>query len=203
MTLEGFDEWDKENQSKNPVRFFFQETVPEKVSDVYDYFIGDPFDKLRWGITYRLFKKHQYHIIRPRTLKPNYCDQDTRIFHAVMECFVGYYENNMDEIFAIEYPPEDEMSKVYIEMIEIYDWCILKYPERETVKVDGTKLPQLPKLPEEWGDLAMLRSEYDEEPIMKQFVVIAKEHSENKADWYDKENEILKRIIEIRKYLWD
>ncbi|VAW62344.1 hypothetical protein MNBD_GAMMA08-1812 [hydrothermal vent metagenome] len=203
MTLEEFDEWDKVHKTKYPILFFLQETVPENISKFFIYTIGNTFDKIRWGATYRLFKQHQYHVIRPRTLKPSYYDQDTRIFHAVMECFISYYENNIDEFDAIEYPPGDEMSKVHIEMVEIAAWWMYKYPERKSMFVDGTPLLDLPNLPPEWGDLAMLRREYADEPEMKEWVTISHQHSENKAAWYEKENEILKRIIEIRNYLLD
>ncbi len=201
MTLEGFDEWDKENKSNYPVRFFLQETVPEKVSNVFNTLIGTPFDNIRWGITYRLFKKHQYQIIRPRTLKPGYYDEETRILHAVMECLVEHVEVNT-EYMDYEHPPE-ELEYTYVTMRYVYEWWTKDYPNRDKFTVDGKRLTPYPKLPKEWGDMAVLRKEYDDEPLMVEWNRVARRDMENRQDWFDKEQEMLMKVIKIRKNLWD
>lgn len=188
--------WREENKKKYPIRWFFQQTIPNIFHTDFTYYIRE----LYWNIIYRTIKKHQYHIIRPRTLKPSYCDQDIRILHGVMECFVDFFETSSHKL---DWTDTEKTEQVYAEMKEIYDWWTNKRKNRDTFTIQGEKLKERPKLPKQWDIMATITPEYKSEPLVREYNKISKKYWKNQDDWEKLETEMLIRVIKIRKYMWD
>jgi hypothetical protein len=79
----GWHEWERDLLKKYPIRFRLFHVWPEDIDIFFSIWhrrlIKDPI----WALKYRFVKKHQYHVIRPSTLKPNYHDYNTRILHTL------------------------------------------------------------------------------------------------------------------------
>lgn len=200
-TTEEWDNWKNINKVYYPIRYFLQQTAPIFLGKWFTRLISKPINDFRWNIIYRLVRKHQYQIIRPRTLKPNYYDQDIRILHCVMECFTEFMETSIHHVDWEGTSPE--YKHVYEEMQEIYAWWKYKWPSRDVLTIDADRLEKLPKLPKEWGFMPMLNEKYNNEPIIKEWIRISDLHQESKRLWINQENEMLIHIIKIREYLWD
>lgn len=75
LTSEGWDEWEKINKFKYPIRYFIFEAFP----DFIYFYIKSPIKDFYWWVIHRTFDK--YHVINTG-LKPGYYDVDTLMFHS-------------------------------------------------------------------------------------------------------------------------
>src|SRR5665213_300874 len=85
LGMSAWDDWHEQLAARFPIRSFIQETIPRAWKQAAGYRIKHFFKDLKWGFKHRYIKKHQYNVLRPKTLEPGYYDPDTRILHACME----------------------------------------------------------------------------------------------------------------------
>jgi hypothetical protein len=192
-----WDDWHSEAKANHPIRYFLQETLPDTFHTVWMH-TARPFTRAYWALMYRFHPKHQYNVIKPRTLEPNYHEVQTRILHSVMECLVYDYEGESNRY--VWYWNEDHLH-AYNEMIEIYNWWLKEYPNRDDNFVNGQPLPNYPELPEEWGFMAPINEKYRDEPIVKKWSAINSIHSDAETAWYNKTEEMLIRVMKIRHFM--
>ena len=198
LQVGAWDDWNTETKAKYPIRYFLQETLPDKLHSFYCIFYR-PWHKWYWKFMHTFVPKYRYHVIKPRTLKPNYYDPRTLILHGPMECLVDYYENGMDRV---DWEHDEPWITAHKEILAIYKWWTEDYPNRDDNFVSGTPLPKYPKLPEEWGWLSVLNEKYRDEPLMKEHKKISLVHMESEEEWYEETEEMLIRLMKIRTYLW-
>lgn len=193
-----WDDWNSKTKAKYPVRWFIQETIPDKIHSFYCIFYR-PINRWYWKFMHRFVPRYRYNVVKPRTLKPNYYDPGTLILHSSMECLVDYYEHSIDHV---DWTWEEKWRNAHKELIAIYKWWTEDYPNRDDHFVNGDPLPKYPELPDEWGWLSILNEKYEDEPLMKEHKKISKVHMESEEEWYEKTEEMLIRLMKIRTYLW-
>jgi len=203
-TMDEWDEWKENSKASKPLVYFLRKTLPDfiKYKIIFPYFywpIRDP----KWALMYRFHPNHKYNIIKPRTLKPSYYDPLVLILHANMEILVEFVEHERSVQHVDWHGSSKEHGKAWDEMNEICDWWTIKWPEREKMFPDGSPLLERPNIPEEWGHMASLKDKYKDEPIMKEYIKYLKNMSECEEKWEEKEQEMLMRLIKIRKYMWN
>lgn len=193
-----WDDWHAETKAKYPIRYFIQETIPNKSYSFYCIF-HRPYYKWKWKFLHRFIPKYRYHTIKPRTLEPNYYDPRTLILHGAMECLVDYYENGVDRV---DWTWDEQWRETHKELIAIYKWWTEDYPNRDDYFVNGDPLPKYNNLPEEWGMMSVLNEKYRDEPAMQEHKRISRIRMDSEEEWYVKTEEMLIRLIKIRTYLW-
>lgn len=201
LTWEQWDDWRDSAKKHYPVRFFIQESIPKWFSHNIEVPIFWRIRDRWYNVKYRFIRKHQYNVIRPRTLQLGYHDERNRLLHANMECLSGFLEHGVDHV---NWEGSSEAhGEAYREMIAINTWWTLLWPDRDDITPNGQPLTPLPSLPEEWGEMSILNKKYRNEPIMLEFSRVSAEHSENRHVWDQEEVDMLKRLMEIHQYLWD
>lgn len=181
-----WDAWEAEMKSKHPIRFFLQETLPlEFHLRANNYTIYHRIRNTIWAVRHRWDPRHQYNVIRPRTLKPGYHDPRDQILHGVMECLVNYFDNGVPNI---NWTTDDDHQHAYNEMKAVYDWWMQLWPNKETIDPNGNPLPQYPE--KDW-------TLWDDEDHKVGRLML-----DNDDAWYEKENEMLNRIIAVRGFMW-
>ena len=210
-TIKEFRDWEKKLESEYPIRYaigesinlFFRplRTAKRKLKNAY------------WWVQYRVNPKHKYTTIKLKRLDPGYHDPDILLFYSMFEIFEGFMKTQLTdshvkwvltkddfEEWWEEKDVEKEMKKrndLWDEMNTIYDWWINVYPNRE-----GT-LPEYPKIPKEWGLMAVFNEDFDDEEIMIEYKKIIKIHLKMEEDWNKEDEEMMHRLIKIHSNLWD
>ncbi len=192
-TIEEWEEWKEWAKKAHPIRFFFQENVRGwfrvKAMTLRD---------IKWWFIHRLVPKHRYHVIKPKTLTPNYYDPRTLILHSCMHLLTDYVDNSNH----IHWEGTPEHKKAREEMMLIYNWWKKSYPKRESTFINGSPLPKYPDLPKEWGFMAVINSKYENEPVMKEWKKIARIHDKSEQEWNKQTEEMLIRLMKLRQHLW-
>lgn len=205
-------------KSRWPVRFWLQETMPSKVHSFLFVYIKMPMHNLFWSFRWRFEKKHQYHIIRPRTLQPGYHDLDTRMIHAIFEMVVTFCEvenldghvNNMtnEDIEQLSGPDKDRYE-VYKQLIQLKDWWILDRPYRgqrydrlvdqklEILNKDSARSGRSDSLMEIFRKNSNL-SELDRQKIKQ----IDQQLNEMEQSWTIEDKNKMKQVIDVWEYMW-
>ncbi len=116
-----------------------------------------------------------------------------------MDLFAEYFETGAPEVVWDE---EEHSRKIYAEMEEIYNWWTYEWPHQEKVRANGELRVQLPTLPEEWGSMSALNPKYKETPEVASWREAGNAHHQDDEDWAAKEEEMLCRLMKIRRSLW-
>lgn len=172
----------KEKKENQPVSFFFLQTLP-------DFFtkLKDDISSLYWKAIYNFHPEHRYHMINTR-LQPGYYDIDKLMLHGNMALLMRYVEDERGgevefKQFIIELnDPQNEEDQTFLqeqkryenEAYTIYKWWKYEYPKL-VLEIDQLYLD--PK----------------------------KDHQDSfkkENELREKENEMLKRLIDIRAGLW-
>lgn len=98
LSVDGWNEFDKKYKEEEPIRFFFCETVPEKILYGYRKAIGWKLRKFREFFYYRFMDK--YHVVKT-DLAPGYYDKDSLLFHANFSILVDYVESELAWMYLI------------------------------------------------------------------------------------------------------
>lgn len=206
-TADGWVEWEEQVRKEQPIAFFIQESIPDFFHSIklrlWDWSVVEWW----WKLKYRVVREHQYNIIRPRTLSLTYWDQQERILHGMMECLVDYYETKLEDQdgeWDTWYDEKEEAyhAALYKEIKEIYLWWTIDWTKREELDVDGKKLPKPPQIPKSWGVMGYLSNKHDKDPIKLECDRVYDIINDSEIQWTKKENEMLKRVIDIRTSLW-
>jgi len=199
-------DWEEEVQSKFPIRYFLFETMPHK----FTVKITMPIQETIYWLKCKLFKKYKFHLIDIRNTnyphdslgnyRYGYCDPLNQILYASFKILSKYVEEcDSGPRFQITYL-EEELKKNdpgmygslenikqkiadYELILDLYDWWNFRRPEflkqyDEALSRDSDKDKSLGYF-ERYKD-----TNYWEERIKKE------------------ENEALKKLADVREYLW-
>jgi hypothetical protein len=199
-TVRGWDEWKTKTKTEFPIRFWIQETLTSAIDTWWCIRIAWPIRDFYWKLQHTYNPKHKYNTIVPRTLGPGYYDHDTRILHGIMEEVTDFYETGSKHIDWDA--SSDNHIHAYNELKRVYFWWKDEWPHREKYTIWGDEIPKLPTLPKEWGFMAALDEKYENTDEMKEWSRVSKIHHQAETDWIEMETNMLKRTIDIRKYMW-
>lgn len=181
----GWTKWKNEQKAKYPVRFFFFDTIP----DYFRLHAWWPLQRVKWWVLHRIHPQYRYHIVKTG-LKPGYYDPDIRILHTCMNIFKEFVEVAGPQI---AWDSSESHAKAWKEMKEIYEWWVNKYPIREQ------NLLNFPKI--DHGKLFGGTCD-DNDPEVKEWQKVADIRDQSEIEWANEEEEMLTRLMEVRKFLW-
>lgn len=197
-----WEDLDRQQKLSQPVKYFILETLPTFLDRLVIRLYNRIIDKPTWFLKYRFCRKHQYHIIRPKTLKPGYHEISDRILHGVMHEVVEYYFEQASIVAWDESP----YKEAYQQMAEIVKYWIDQRPDM-LLQIDGGYPPEeLSKhLEDKYGysSLALmlhptLRKNSDVKQYLKYYDNVRK--IERKIETLDQK--YLKAAVNIRNFLW-
>lgn len=197
-TVDGWADWEAKAKAEKPFVYFIRESLPLIIKSHTVW----PLDRLYWKVMHRFHPKYRYHVVKPKTLTPNYYDPLTLILHTNMEILREFVEHQENHGYVC-WDCDEEHNVAWKEMVAIRDWWVYDFPLADTMTVDGKPLPEYPEIPEEWGFMGILSDRRREDPISIEYSRVNRIHFDNESDWVKKENEMLTRLIKIRTYMWD
>lgn len=154
------------------------------------YFIKQKIKAPWYWFAHRFVKKHKYNTIYTG-LKPGYYDCDTRILYGVFQPFAEYMEFQLSEESHVKWYFTDEEIEKELEEIGTVEKESFRnaYEHRNKVWLELLELYEWWKSYSEKEDACWEATVAD--PIKAE------------EDLYNEANEKMKRIIELRSYLWD
>ncbi len=194
LGLGAWDDWQDQLAARFPIRTFIQETIPRLWRKLAGYRIARFFKDLKWGFKHRYIKRHQYNVLRPKTLEPGYYDPQTRILHACMEDLCRFYEHGAPQI---DWDAEPYHQHVYKEMTDIYTWWTKEFPTREEEWEKANPSPQ----DIEWRRL-FSNGKHDNDPDVIEWKRVADLRRKMDEKWSEDEQDMLIRLMKIRRSLW-
>lgn len=194
LSWTGWDMWKMEVHKNFPVRAFFQLTVRGFLRKIFKYKIGGRLSRIKWSLIHRYVPRHQYHILRPATLKPGYHDPSERILHGVMEDFRVFFEQGASHV---DWSADPHHQEVYEEMKLIYDWWVNEYPKQDDILDERYPIIGAGKNPGRFLD-----GYHDDEPDVIEWKKNAEMRRIQQEEWAALEEEMLIRLMKIRRHLW-
>jgi hypothetical protein len=154
------------------------------------YYFKQRVTRPLWWLRHRFVKKHKYNVIYTG-LEPGYYDCDTRIFYGVFKPFEEYMEFQLSDKSHVKwwYTPEEienELEYVPEKEKEAHrQWFI----DRNTI----------------WAELLGIYKWWKDYPNKEAacWEVGVKDPLDKEEALYKEASEKMKRIIELRNYLWD
>ena len=193
LSWEGWDIWKAELRKEFPIRNFIQIKIPRAFRKVFKYGINKRFHDLKWKFIHRYVPRHQYNVLRPASLKPGYHDPCERILHACMEELREYFEKGAPDI---SWDSDEHHAHVYSEMKEIYDWWVNTYLNHEE------RLDKEYPFPKDVPIGRILGHKHDDDPAVIEWRRIADIHHKAEDQLLAQEEEMLIRLMKIRRSLW-
>ena len=214
-TVKESRDWDLKLKSEHPKRYKMRKFL-ESIGDKIYWNFTQRIKSKYWSLQHRFNPRHKYTTIQLERLEPGFYDTDTLIFYAMFEIFEKFMKEQLtNPIIVWEYKEEHfsewevkedpervkreikSRNDLWKEMNEIYNWWVNIYPNREST------LKELPTLPKEWGGLAVLNEDFDDEEIMKEWRKVADTHFKKEQEWEKEDVEMMIRLSKIHNYLWD
>jgi len=189
-TSREWKQWEKEMKSKYPVRFFLQDTLPDFFSSQV-YILRHQYI---WPLIHTLHPKYRYHIVNTG-LKPGYYDADILILHSVFNILSEFVERNTDG--HIDWQSDEQHREIWDELVALDNWWKNIRPHREEGFEKEHKYPDLDDL------LDIFEEDRREDPDVIEFNRIAKLHHKAEEEWHNEDEEMLIRVIKVRRMLWD
>jgi hypothetical protein len=185
----GWNKWIANNKEKYPIRYCIFEELPIIWNDKFKW-IND----LYWGLQYRFNPKHQYHKVT--FARPGYYDPDYQILFAVCELVSNFVESQESGQGHVDWAATKEHQKAFNIMKEIRDYWKIEYPNRES------EFPPFPKGLKKMTNLFYNRRDLSEQDWVN-YEFWVNNHNRIDQKHIDRENEILTKMISIRKFMWD
>lgn len=193
LSWEGWDMWKEQLRREFPVRNFIRVRVRDFFRKIFKYKIGRRLHDLKWAFIHRYVPRHQYNVLRPATLKPGYYDPCDRILHACMEELRTYFEQGAVDI---DWESDEGHSKIHAEMKEIYNWWVNIRPNQEELLEKEHPYVSLPSFG--YG----FNARHADEPLVIEWRRVMDIHRKAEDEWINTEQEMLIRLMKIRKSLW-
>ena len=134
-------------------------------------------NNILYWFRYRFNPKYWgYWMVKPKTLGIGYHDPDVLMLHSCMHILVDFYEYQLSGAH-VDWHYDEEHSDAFNEMKAIYEWWTIERVEIEN-KINNAYSNETCKYT------------YDE---INNFSI----------NLHFKEQEMLKRLIDIRRFLWD
>lgn len=207
-TIKEFKDWRIHLQETYPRRYRLSKFLESMYRRVL-LFPAWRFRDAKWAMLHRFHPKHRYHVLKPRTLKPGYIDPCEMLLHAPFDLFAEFFEHTTgpnghtlwdytniepDESCGRTQDEIDYRQNLWLTMNELYNWW-MERPNRVE--------EELPDLPEEWGFMAIFDDDYRDEPIVKEWRVVSDRRTAQDEAWEKEDQDMLHKLIDIRKHLWD
>lgn len=200
LTFEEWDDWNSKTRANHPIKWFVCETIP----DLFKVHVWWPItkivvDKWYWGFKYRFIPKHQYHIIKPKTLEPAYHNEYDLILHAsfhVLTEFVEYEEKEG----IVDWRGTPEHSEFWDEAHRLVYWWKHIRPYREDWLERDYPYPDGPI-----GSKKMwvLYDKYKHTDEYKEWSRISKIRQKYEKQFEIDDESYLIRLTKIRMFLWN
>lgn len=196
---------------KWPIRWKIQEEIFPNIRVFFKLKIMKFDDFMRW-MQRKVDKRYRYNEVHISSLTSEYSDIDTRILHSTMELFVQFYKNGSWEHW--DDCGVEEQQKAALEIYEIGKWWLVDRPKREEHEDvlwkraeelknsarNDLNLDEQDSFSEDF--LFPLSREFKRTDYYQEYSDIMKELSDLEVKYYEEDNEMLQRVIKIRRYLW-
>jgi hypothetical protein len=190
LSAEGWDEWNDTAKKAFPFRYFIQHNV-----SIWFHVKWMRINDIWWAIKYRTTNRN--HVLNLVELGPGYYDADTKIIFSVFHIFNKFMQHQIDN-GIVDWESEFHIGE-WTEMNEIWEW----WKQRNTREERFNKENPHPELPDEWGFLSIVKDQYREEPVMLEWKRVSKLHGKQEVIWDQEDEDMLIRVMKIRKRLWD
>lgn len=215
LTMSDWNVFYDQIRTDYPIQHFLRETLVRW----FDVKVVMRLSDIKWKFKHRFIPKHQYHIIRPRSLTPGYYDPDTRIFTAAFDEVSTYAENSLmgngvdgTKWSNAEFEREDhfEGEKAALlkqferekQIIALRNWWVIERPKREAVEDEI--------LDKAYGNLAdvSIREIFelfdnDEETPERQN---RKQHTDKlrelEEQWDEEDNKKFHELVDLLPHMW-
>jgi hypothetical protein len=200
LSADGIENRERHCKARWPIRWFLQE-------EVYDYwikYIRNPIvwrsEKVADWCRYTFVKRHQYHLIRPRTLQKGYHEPEERMLHGMFEILTKYCEIEKDRVswddeeWNEEFQEGQRPSEVNATLNELNEWWNVTRPARVE--------PEGPERPEGWGFMAMFRAKNKDHPYLKELDEWGKLTDKLEKEWREEDTKMMIKLIEVRHWMW-
>ncbi len=156
------------------------------------------FNEAIWWVKYRVIPKHKYHMLNLGT-KPGYSDVCERLIHANFQLLKEFVEKE-NPLEEINWDTDPQRQFVAKEIKELYNWWINIRPKRDEqnpiYKVD---VPPRDLIPIKNGYQMVNAGTEEQEKIWRD---ACNELTRLEALWEKEDCDNLKRLADIRLYLW-
>jgi len=143
---------------------------------------------LKWFIFHRIHPHHRYHVVRTG-LAPGYADECEVILHVSFTILKTFYERQIGPHNSVNWQEEENHSRAFSEMTDLYTWWTQTRPNREST------LPPFPCHGEKVPIHVFMNDE--------EWCRIAHIHNEAEAQWDKEDDAMLHRLVDIRLWMWD
>jgi hypothetical protein len=131
-SMEMWDRIDSYYWYRYPLRMF----LTDGLRTMYGRFVNGTLSRAAWWVKHRT--THQFHVIRPATLKPGWWGESEQMLHTMFHIFVGkvkwdYAQGQADIVGTIRrsHAACDPDQTVFAEeVIALYEWWTNVYPNR-------------------------------------------------------------------------
>jgi len=225
LTLEGWDEWEKENESSRPFRFWLSDTFLNKVQDFF-CFPSDVYSSISHYIRNRFITKT--HFLKTGLKPGKYHELDERIMHGLFYELVDFVEVEeawLNHICHKEKKFKFNKGRSPEAGLDYLNWAAaLTYDEssgfakgdkdfgkptnqalaaKKILEIYKWWKEDRPNRPEAhdasgWSDYCNNKSEYTK----KQCSAILKKLQKIEDSYDDEDEQMMIELIKIRKNLW-
>lgn len=188
--------WKEQAKKDHPVRYFLQEEVPH----LWRVYIVMSLKAKYWWVMHRIHPKHRYHVIKPRTLEPNYHDPRELILHAAMDILADFVEFETTRGHVDWDGSSDVHAAAWKEMNEIYTWWTKERPVREEIFDKANPYPEDSlNAPFMWK----VDEDYEKTGYKLAWDIVADLHNLQEIKWDEEDAEYLHRLINVRLFMWN
>lgn len=183
-TVYTWEDWERDAKALYPIRYFLSKTLPFwfKVQIIF------PLDHYWWWLKYHT--THRYHIVdlRQHDYKYGWLEFDQRILFACFNLLTKFMQNSdiyrPSDSDIKDCPNLKRQQEVYDEAIKLWRYWRDQYPNDQD------------DLEKEWKNMIKCQDKELRKELSRQFY---SKEDELKC----KEDEMLNRLIAIRRELWD
>lgn len=192
-----WQDWHRDARTEYPLRHFISEQLPASFKRAKKIFWNDPV----YYLTSHLRPSRRYHLldIRSRENKYSYGWMDTpeRLLYASFALLVQFVEDEYPGY--VDWDEDEESRRVRDEFIALYKWWKEERPSAHAENDGrflgtGSRKSRLKRIFEPVGRSVNLKGSWRETSGI--------EHLNKSDELKKKDDEMLRRLIEIRHFLW-
>lgn len=177
---DGWKKWHIETKKNKPYSYLLFYIIPNKIDD----WIIQPYSDIKYWFKYRIFPSYRrYWNVRPKKLKVGYNDARELLLHSSFQILCDFYEFQICPNSNVDWEANEVQQHIMKEMTELYEYW--------------NKHEELWKKHEELYDVYSCKQTDKERHEFSSFI------QKHENDLVAQEDLMLKRLIDIRVYLWD
>lgn len=176
-----------------------------KLRDHLEDWICRPFLNTKNWIRFRTWDKQ--HVLKIKTLKPGWMDKDEVLIHAMFQILCNFIEQEKPAE-CIDWDADPKNAKAWKEVQFLYDWWKNNRLKRKDPFDDPSfKAPEWKFIPRKKKDtneetLYGIEWVYENPEHEKLWKKKCEEHRQWEEHCHAEDNEMMKRLIDIRDFLW-